>query len=350
MKPYVSLVALALSALASSSALAAEKNSPADKHPTTALRHPHAASVKPAKVAAPVSAKKLPPILQPKIAIKPPCLHQEVDVTRGTEEDKFSLTRCDGSAAPLAVEHLSILARPGNAARPEATLAALTKVKGANVAPGIKRIDVKLIERLQAIVDHFAPHAKAVGTAKEEPKMVRLQVISGYRPSSVGSYHASGRALDVRLEGISNEALVAFCKTLPDTGCGYYPNSSFIHIDVRDPQTGRVSWIDASGPGESPRYVSAWPPPAVVPEKLASAEDALTKLDKTLQPLPFDEHPAEAKSLVGSSAAKTETQTGEAAPFPTPAEAPTLAANAPPAKVAPTSETKAPQLPKTEKN
>jgi hypothetical protein len=61
--------------------------------------------------------------------------------------------------------------------------------------------------------------------------------------------------------GVSNEELVAFCKTLPDTGCGYYPNSSFVHVDVRNPGTGSVTWIDSSGPGEAPHYVKQWPPP-----------------------------------------------------------------------------------------
>jgi hypothetical protein len=59
--------------------------------------------------------------------------------------------------------------------------------------------------------------------------------------------------------GVSNEQLVAYCRNVSDTGCGYYPNSSFVHLDVRAPRTGHVYWIDASGPGESPRYVAAWP-------------------------------------------------------------------------------------------
>jgi len=91
---------------------------------------------------------------------------------------------------------------------------------------------------------------------------VKLSVVSGYRPSSIGSMHATGRAIDFRIEGAKNEDVVAFCKTLTDTGCGFYPNSSFVHVDVRDPGAGHVSWIDASGPGETPRYVSTWPPKA----------------------------------------------------------------------------------------
>ena len=71
-----------------------------------------------------------------------------------------------------------------------------------------------------------------------------MHVISGVRPNSVGSFHATAQAIDFRVDGVRNEVLVDFCKTLPDTGCGYYPNSSFVHLDVRAPGTGHVSWID----------------------------------------------------------------------------------------------------------
>jgi hypothetical protein len=100
---------------------------------------------------------------------------------------------------------------------------------------------------LQRVVDHFGARS--------------VTVVSGYRPASLGSFHQSARALDFHLAGVRNEALVAFCRTLPDTGCGYYPNSSFVHMDVRPEGTGHVFWIDASGPGEPAQYVASWPPP-----------------------------------------------------------------------------------------
>src|SRR4029078_12850254 len=87
------------------------------------------------------------------------------------------------------------------------------------------------------------------------------------------------------------EDVFAFCTTLSDTGCGYYPNSSFVHLDVRDPGAGHVTWIDASGPGESPRYGSAWPPQDP-PARHKSAEECPAKLDKDA-PTVVDEHPAQ---------------------------------------------------------
>jgi hypothetical protein len=199
------------------------------------------------------------------------CLKAPVEIVAGKESATFSLTQCDGTAVPLGIDRLSILARPGSTPKPKESLATLGKTRTMTLAPGIRRIDARLVQRLEQVVDHF----------RKEGQPARVLLVSGYRPRSSGSYHATGRALDIRLEGVTNEALVAFCKTLPDTGCGYYPNSLFVHMDVRDGGSGHVSWIDASRPGEPPRYVSAWPPPA---------DEAPDPSASKLPPLPADEH------------------------------------------------------------
>ena len=221
---------------------------------------------------------------------KPPCLRDATIIMRGDEEEKVALTRCDGSAAPLAVEQISVMVRPGNAAKPALAVQALAKSKTSELAPGIRRVDPRLVERLQSMVDHFA----RAGAAS------KVFVVSGYRPMSAGSFHATGRALDFRIDGVKNEELVAYCKTLEDTGCGYYPNSSFVHVDVRDGGTGHVSWIDASGPGQSPKYVAAWPPPKDADEDNdADPAHLLAKLETELQLLPPpNEHTAKTEPTV----------------------------------------------------
>ena len=186
------------------------------------------------------------------------CTKPAVEVVAGTESASLSLAMCDGKPAPLAVDQLSILARPPSVAKPRLPLDQLSKAKGPDVAPGVRRVDPRLVQRLELAIEHFAK-------GSQEP---RIQLVSGYRPKSTGSFHQSGRALDFRIDGVTNEALVAFCKTLPDTGCGYYPNSLFVHMDVRDTGKGHVAWIDASRPGEAPRYVSTWPPSASDATKL----------------------------------------------------------------------------------
>ncbi len=116
-----------------------------------------------------------------------------------------------------------------------------------DLAPGVRLLDRGLLVRLGAVAHRFPGRP--------------ISLVSGFRPQSRGSMHQRARALDLRVAGVSNEELVAFCKTLADTGCGYYPHSSFIHMDVRGKGVGVVTWIDTSGPGESPHYVSQWPPP-----------------------------------------------------------------------------------------
>lgn len=234
-----------------------------------------------------------------------PCAKDPVEIVRGPEIERFELTKCDGSVAPLAVEHLSIMIRPGGTARPTAPLADLAKKVGSDLAHGIKRVDPRLVERMQLLADHFSkPGAPA-----------KFFVISGYRPASVGSMHSTGRAIDFRVEGVKNEDVVTFCKTLNDTGCGFYPNSSFVHVDVRDPGAGHVSWIDASGPGETPRYVPSWPPPPVAErhirrasatfevtpnnkdeKSLAEEGESLLRARRETSPDPVDDHPAEVGS------------------------------------------------------
>jgi hypothetical protein len=218
-------------------------------------------------------ARVLPPIP------KAPCLHDAIEFERGFGGDVQSvvLTRCDGRPAPHAVEQISVLVRPMNAPKPSVDTTPIRH--GASQKewlPGVKLVNEGLVARLQRVADHF--------------KVSRITVVSGYRPTSLGSFHQSARAIDFHINGVSNETLVAFCRTLNDTGCGYYPNSSFVHMDVRAPRTGHVYWIDASGPGEPARYVATWPPrdgaarPAEIPRP-----DPAAPLDEQTHP---DSRPA----------------------------------------------------------
>ncbi|MCG5052402.1 MAG: DUF882 domain-containing protein [Myxococcales bacterium] len=85
----------------------------------------------------------------------------------------------------------------------------------------------------------------------------RIEVISGYRDPSVAknakSPHKEGLACDFRVEGVPNQELRDYLrKTFDHVGVGYYPNSSFVHLDVR---TGPSAfWIDYSAPGKNAMY------------------------------------------------------------------------------------------------
>ena len=86
-----------------------------------------------------------------------------------------------------------------------------------------------------------------------------IRVVSGFRPYTPNQYtphsrHNSGHAVDFSIPGVRNSELRDYCRTLANVGCGYYPNSSFVHLDVRETS---AHWVDFSGPGQAPRYADA---------------------------------------------------------------------------------------------
>jgi LysM repeat protein len=108
---------------------------------------------------------------------------------------------------------------------------------------------------------------KLIGEVAKRYPGHEIEIISGYRPHRRGhrrSYHARGRALDFRVRGVTNLELYLFIKTFEDVGCGYYPSSTFVHLDIRDSS---YAWTDFSGPGEPARY--AKPGEAGTPEAMA---------------------------------------------------------------------------------
>lgn len=122
--------------------------------------------------------------------------------------------------------------------------AALGKVKkimhssgGATHAP-----DARLVALLGIVSNHFGGR--------------KIEVVSGFRPFSPKQYtphsnHNHGKAMDFRVQGVPNTVVRDFCRTLHNVGVGYYPNSVFVHLDVR---AAPAFWIDYSRPGEPPRY------------------------------------------------------------------------------------------------
>jgi Bacterial protein of unknown function (DUF882) len=82
-------------------------------------------------------------------------------------------------------------------------------------------------------------------------------VVSGYRHPDVAknphSPHMKGLACDFRVEGVKTAELRDYLRrTFDKVGVGYYPNSSFVHLDVRKDRS--AFWIDYSGPGERAVY------------------------------------------------------------------------------------------------
>ena len=105
------------------------------------------------------------------------------------------------------------------------------------------KIDPRLVTLIAQVSDHFGGRP--------------IEIISGFRPKTAKQYtphsnHNVGKAMDMRIVGVPNEVLRDYCRTFKQTGVGYYPNSLFVHFDVRKTST---FWIDLSKPGEAPKYV-----------------------------------------------------------------------------------------------
>ncbi len=146
-----------------------------------------------------------------------------VRLVRGTEKLEAQLLSRRGRLMPAALPGLSRVLRfyPTNEKIP---------------------IDPRLATLIGLVSDHFGGRT--------------LHVVSGYRPYSPVQYtphsnHNLGRAMDFSVEGVPNTVLRDFCRTFRNAGVGYYPNGTFVHLDVRSAKT---TWVDYSRSGEAPRY------------------------------------------------------------------------------------------------
>ncbi len=117
-----------------------------------------------------------------------------------------------------------------------------TFAKALRSGNAVHAIDARLVALVGLVSNHFGGR--------------KLEIISGFRPftptqSNKHSNHNLGKALDFRVQGVPNEVLRDFCKGLRNVGVGYYPNSYFVHLDVRDAP---AFWIDYSKAGEAAKY------------------------------------------------------------------------------------------------
>src|SRR5215831_877037 len=142
-----------------------------------------------------------------------------ISVNNATDRAKVNIYNKDGSYSIDAVEELNFVLR---CRRTDAE----------------KPIDLQLLTWMSLIYDHFG----------SKP----LQIVSAYRNQrKQSSNHAKGRAMDIRIEGVSPKQIRAFATTLDrgGMGIGIYPVSQFVHVDVRSPPSYR--WIDYSPPNSN---------------------------------------------------------------------------------------------------
>lgn len=120
----------------------------------------------------------------------------------------------------------------------EASLAKLDDMFRCVRTGEVRAVRRELYEQLSRIYDHFE--------GKE------IQLVSGFRFAERNSsrhYHAS--AMDIRIPGVSINAMYKYAESLDvgGMGLGIYPTSQFIHVDFRAPGEPSYRWTDYSGHG-----------------------------------------------------------------------------------------------------
>jgi hypothetical protein len=201
------------------------------------------------------------PVLLPALPRRPvSCVARPVTIIRyGADNDRFSLVDCDGAVADGALDRVGVLLRPPEVARPPLPLPDEPIGQRGEWVDGVKMPPPRIVWLLNEIAKAFPWRA--------------LYVYSGYRPAPTagttrprpalggghGGLHTDARAVDLAVHGVPTTKLFELCRKLPDTGCGYYPNHPFVHVDVRRPGLVGAAWIDRSYPGEPSVYVRSWP-------------------------------------------------------------------------------------------
>ncbi len=137
-----------------------------------------------------------------------------------------------------------------------------------------ERIHGRLIRLLVRVSDQFGGRP--------------IRIVSGFRPHGEARYtphskHTLGRAVDFSVPGIPNDVLRDYLRqTMKDVGVGYYPNSTHVHLDIREED---AYWVDYSSPGKPPSYGGP-PRPQRAPVNKVDLHKALTEIARSATPVP----------------------------------------------------------------
>ncbi|MBX7147909.1 DUF882 domain-containing protein [bacterium] len=89
----------------------------------------------------------------------------------------------------------------------------------------------QLIELVDEIADHFGSQDVYVVSGYRSPEFNLSLWKSGHHVSK-DSPHMYGQAMDIRIPGVSPEAIRDYARALNRGGVGYYKSNAFVHVDV----------------------------------------------------------------------------------------------------------------------
>lgn len=122
----------------------------------------------------------------------------------------------------------------------KAALAQLTRFLRCRQTGQQHRVDPRLARALYQIGRHYAGK--------------RIDIYSGFRTRAYcdrrHSRHLTASAIDFHVDGVRNEALIAWLRhTFHPAGVGYYPNGVHVHFDLDRHED--TYWVDPSAPHDA---------------------------------------------------------------------------------------------------
>ncbi len=92
-------------------------------------------------------------------------------------------------------------------------------------------IDLKLIELLDNVQDHFKADAIELISGYRSPELNKQLKAEGQNVAEE-SLHMGGQAADIHIDEVAEGAIVDYVRSLKVGGVGYYPAWNFVHIDT----------------------------------------------------------------------------------------------------------------------
>lgn len=95
----------------------------------------------------------------------------------------------------------------------------------------IKPIDPRLLDQLHALQATLAPRRPILVVSGYRSPETNARLRRSDRRVAARSYHLRGQAADIRIPGCEAVRLQQAALALAVGGVGYYPDSSFVHVD-----------------------------------------------------------------------------------------------------------------------
>ena len=131
-----------------------------------------------------------------------------------------------------------------------------------------KPMDPRLLQVISQVSRHF--------------DNAHINVVSGFRARPYGAPHSKhflGKAMDIQVEGVPARAVRDFVwRNFRGVGVGLYPEQEFVHVDVREEDTG---WVDHAKSGEAAKGVKFFIRPANEPVRPMNDGEPMPRLVAT---------------------------------------------------------------------